>query len=97
MADNTRLNAGAGGDLLATDDDGTAKHQWTKMEYGANGTFTPVTKAAPVPVGGNLAADGTGNLVPFLVDAAGHTQVDVISAPSTPVTNASPTSPARSP
>jgi len=30
MADNIILNLGSGGDLLAADDDGTAKHQQVK-------------------------------------------------------------------
>ena len=61
MADNTRLSTNVGtGDLIATDDDGTAKHQWVKVEFGADGTFTPVTSTTGLPVGdagGSLTVD----------------------------------------
>lgn len=61
MADNTQLNAGAGGDLIATDDDGTAKHQYVKVEFGPDNTFTKVTATVGLPVGdagGSLTVDG---------------------------------------
>jgi len=50
MADNIILNLGSGGDLLAADDDGTAKHQQVKIEFGTDGTFTPVTASVGLPV-----------------------------------------------
>lgn len=40
MADNTTLNAGSGGDVIATDDIGGVKHQQVKIEWGADGTAT---------------------------------------------------------
>ena len=71
MADNVQLNAGAGGDSIAADDDGTAKHQYVKVEFGADNTQTPVSAANPLPVdasgiavpvtdnGGSITVDGT--------------------------------------
>jgi len=50
MADNTTLNSGSGGDVIATDDDGTAKHQQVKVEWGRQGAFNPVTEATALPV-----------------------------------------------
>lgn len=56
MADNVTLNAGTGGAVIATDDDTTAHHQYVKMEWGADGTFTKVAagaSAVPIQDGGN--------------------------------------------
>lgn len=54
MADNTRLDANTTvGDLIATDDVGGAKHQQVKVEFGADGTATPVSAANPLPVDGS--------------------------------------------
>ena len=65
MADNTTLNAGTGGDVIASDDIAGVKHQRVKLSLGADGT------AADAPVGGGveagtlrvtLASDSTGVL-----------------------------------
>jgi hypothetical protein len=52
VVDNVTLNAGSGGDTIAADDDATAKHQYVKLEFGADGTFNKVTSTAtnPLPV-----------------------------------------------
>lgn len=50
MADNTTLNAGTGGDVIASDDIGGVKHQRVKLSLGADGT------AADAPVGGGVEA-----------------------------------------
>lgn len=50
MADNTTLNAGSGGDVIATDDITGVKHQQVKVEWGVDGTATPVSAANPMPV-----------------------------------------------
>lgn len=50
MADNTTLNTGSGGDVIATDDIGGIKHQRVKVEFGADGSATDVSAAAPLPV-----------------------------------------------
>lgn len=45
MADNTILNLGTGGDLIASDDIAGVKHQRVKVEWGADGTATEVADA----------------------------------------------------
>lgn len=63
MADNITLNAGSGGSVVATDDDGSAHHQYVKVEFGGDGTFTKVTSAVGLPVGdagGSLTVDNAG-------------------------------------
>lgn len=63
MADNVTLNSGSGGAVIATDDDTTAHHQYVKMEWGGDGTFTKVSSGAsavPIQDGGNsITIDGT--------------------------------------
>lgn len=54
MADNTRLNPGASGDLIATDDVGGVKFQRVKVNYGDDGAATDVSLASPLPVVGRL-------------------------------------------
>lgn len=49
MADNVTLNSGTGGAVIATDDDGVAQHQYVKVEFGADNTFTKVTSAVGLP------------------------------------------------
>jgi len=53
MVDNTTLNAGAGGDIIATDDIAGVKHQLVKVEFGAPDSATPVSAANPFPVDGS--------------------------------------------
>jgi len=50
MSDNIVLDAGSGGATVATDDDGTAHHQYTKVEFGADNTQTKVTSSVGLPV-----------------------------------------------
>lgn len=50
MSDNTTLNAGSGGDTIATDDIGGVKYQRIKVTYGADGAATDVSSSAPLPV-----------------------------------------------
>lgn len=61
MADNVTVDNGALTDYVAaTDDDGTAHHQYVKVEFGGDGTFTKVTSAVGLPVsdaGGSLTVD----------------------------------------
>ena len=63
MADNTTLNAGTGGDTIATDDIGGVKYQRVKLSCGADGSATDVTigggvEAAALRV--TIASDSTG-------------------------------------
>lgn len=53
MADNTVLNAGAGGDTVATDDVGGIKFQRVKMNFGADGAAQDVDATHPMPVDGS--------------------------------------------
>ena len=48
MADNSTM--GSTTDVIATDDDGTAKHQYVKLEFGADNVYTKVDFANPLPV-----------------------------------------------
>lgn len=59
MADNTTLNAGTGGDVIASDDIAGVKHQLVKVEYGAADSATQVSAANPLPVA-SYNKDGTG-------------------------------------
>jgi hypothetical protein len=70
MADNTTLNAGTGGDVVATDDIGGVKHQRVKVEFGADGSASDVSPTNPLPVGkafktrsDTFAATGNGTTV----------------------------------
>lgn len=83
MADNTTLNAGAGGDVIATDDIAGVKHQRVKVEIGADGAASDVHAGNPMPV---RIGDGTDQVG---VTAAGALQVDG-SAVTQPVSIAAP-------
>lgn len=59
MADNTTLNTGTGGDLIASDElttiNGAAataglKVQRTKVGFGVDGTFTDASESSPMPM-----------------------------------------------
>lgn len=54
MADNTRLNQGSGGNLLATDEvtiNSTSVHaQRVKVGHGADGSYSDCSASAPLPV-----------------------------------------------
>jgi len=49
MADNTTLNAGAGGDVIASDDIGGIKFQRVKPAWGADGSAVDASVANPLP------------------------------------------------
>lgn len=50
MTDNTTLNTGSGGDVIATDDISGVKHQRVKVEFGADGTASDVSVTNPLPI-----------------------------------------------
>lgn len=50
MADNVELNAGSGGQIVATDQVGGFHYQYVKPAYGADGTATIVTGSIGLPV-----------------------------------------------
>lgn len=59
MADNITVdNVDLTDYVVATDDDGTAQHQYVKIEFGADNTQTKVSAANPLPVTGT-ALSGT--------------------------------------
>ena len=61
MADNTELNPGTGGDVIATDDISNVKHQLVKVEFGADGFATQVSDNNPLPISfGTAARDSFG-------------------------------------
>lgn len=59
MADNTVINAGSGGDTIATDDIGGVKHQLVKVEFGAADSATQVSSSAGLPIAGSQSALST--------------------------------------
>ena len=50
MADNTTLNAGTGGDVIASDDIGGIKFQRVKPAWGVDGSAVDTSEASPLPV-----------------------------------------------
>ena len=60
MSDNTELNLGSGGDIIATDDISGVKHQRVKVEFGADGSASDVEDINPLPV---VLRDTSGNAV----------------------------------
>jgi hypothetical protein len=56
MADNTTLNPGVGGDVVAADDVGGVKYQVVKLDLGANGVSSPVS--GTLPISGDVAPTG---------------------------------------
>lgn len=49
MADNTTLNVGTGGDVIATDDIGGVKYQRIKNGFGADGSYSDVAEDNALP------------------------------------------------
>lgn len=49
MADNTTLNPGTGGDVIATDDIGGVKYQRVKNGFGADGSYSDVSSTNALP------------------------------------------------
>ena len=64
MADNPTVDNGSLTDYtVAADDDGTALHQYVKLEFGADNTQTKVSAANPLPVTGTVDLGATDNAV----------------------------------
>lgn len=82
MADNTTLNAGTGGDVIATDDIAGVKYQRVKVNFGADGVASDVSSTNPLPVAelvtgthfapGYDLAEGAAAAGPLLRDPAGN-------------------------
>ena len=83
MSDNTQLNPGQGGDVVATDDIGGVKYQRVKVNFGVDGAATDVSVVNPLPVSQPVAANtwgqaltvvsgATAPLASLLVNSAGY-------------------------
>ena len=62
MANNVTLDAGSGGAVIKTDDDGTAHWQYSKLAFGADNTQTRVTSSSGLPVELLLSTAEIGNV-----------------------------------
>lgn len=81
MADNVTLDAGTGGAVVATDQNGTAEHyQWVKLVYGGDNEFSKVdgTQGLPVAIVDALPA-GTAS-IGVVVLGAGAAQFGKLAA-----------------
>lgn len=76
MSDNVTLNPGADGAVIATDDNAGVHHQYVKVEWGGDGTFTPVTADNALPV-----QPGTG--ASWTVDLGENNDVTLATLPDT--------------
>lgn len=60
MADNTTLNTGSGGDVIASDDIGPGvKYQRVKVDWGADGVATDVDRTAAAALPTTMVGTGT--------------------------------------
>ena len=83
MADNTTLNAGTGGDVVASDDIAGVKFQRVKVVLGADGVNDgDVASGNRLPVGLDAATVAGGASLPAGTNNIGD--VDVASLPATP-------------
>lgn len=80
MTDNTVLNPGTGGDVIATDDIAGVKYQRIKTGFGGDGVYTDVSTADPLPV-------DTGGLTDAELRAAAVSISGTVTATG-PLTNA---------
>lgn len=86
MADDTVLNAGTGGDTIATDDVGGVKYQRVKITVGADGTAVgDVSSANPMPVVNSAAVTVTGSVTAAITGPV-TVQGSVTAAITGPVT-----------
>lgn len=86
MADNTTLNAGTGGDVIATDDIGGVKHQRVKVEFGPDGSASDVSTANPLPVTGQGPTSVYRWVVPPQAVGANKVMCDLFNATGSGVT-----------
>jgi hypothetical protein len=74
MADGVIITSGSGV-TIATDDDGSAQHQYVKVEFGADNSFNKVTNNVPLPISGTTIA------ITSLPDLGLNSSVKVTSLP----------------
>jgi hypothetical protein len=81
MADNTTLNTGSGGDVIASDDIGGVKYQRIKLVYGADGVNVgDVSDANPLPVLPHPKYPGYSLFIPAAAVAANKVWFDLFNA-----------------
>lgn len=90
MADNTQLNSGSGGDVIAADDISGVKFQRIKLVHGADGVNAgDVSSANPLPVtnatGATSANQDTGNASLAAIDGKLPALGQALAAASVPV------------
>jgi hypothetical protein len=83
MADNTTLSAGAGGDVISTDDIAGVKVQRVKVQHGADGSATDVSTASPLPVDQTNTTVADGGVLPAKGVQVGGTDGSVFQVLST--------------
>lgn len=79
MADNVTL-PGTGA-VVATDDDGSAQHQYVKLEFGADGTQTKVDGSNPLPVVASATQTQDAVYTPGAVGITGGVRRDADTTP----------------
>jgi hypothetical protein len=67
------------GAIIATDDIENVKHQLIKIEYGEEGTATPVSLTNPLPIKVDGLALSSNQVQPFGYDAGGRTRVSQLT------------------
>lgn len=92
MSDNTRLNAGSGGDLIAADDINSVKFQRVKVGWGTDGSYNEVaatTGGTPTDGSGqgrlptsSIETDGTYNKTPGKLINFGPLTIPASSSPN---------------
>lgn len=71
MTDNVEANPGSGGPVFASDDLSGVQHPYAKIEFGADGTATPVSSDNPLPVSNDAAEWLLSQIVSLLTSPAG--------------------------
>jgi len=86
MSDNTVLNPGTGGDIVATDDIAGIKFQRVKVNFGADGVAVDVSGANPLPVASAPASNQWGQALTLTAGATATLVAIASSAPGYQVT-----------
>jgi len=72
MADNTTLNPGTGGDVIASDDIGGVKFQRVKPAWGVDGSAVDTSEASPLPVADNQSSNLLLRILQMLMAPLGY-------------------------
>lgn len=89
MSDNTTLNTGTGGDVIASDDIGGVKFQRIKLILGDDGSNDgDISAANPLPITGALSAVGVSNVVSVAaVGVSNVVSIAAVGVSSAPITD----------